>query len=348
MIPTKLQIYGDKRLELFKNLVEYRAHIIRKPCYLPTIQWLSREYRTYLYKGRPCIIQSHPDDYESIDILTDYFTESERLKAKRVDREWSPQEYWDTHYDQLVQKTLERSGCSDPIELRDQLWHEGLECSSFKLSLAKAVYEIFGAKRILDISAGWGDRLLAAIAHGVERYVGFDPNTNLEHGHNEIIEYFSKDKDRYSVFYEPFETASLSNSDRYNLIFSSPPYYDLENYTDLPGQSIQNYPDFNDWMVGFLFKSLLKSWNQLEIDGHMVIHICDYYKTHYVEAMIMFVLGWCPGSYFDGVIGSVGASRKARPMWVFRKNKISSLNHTAREDLERYYPELYSRISLLD
>ena len=49
------------------------------------------------------------------------------------------------------------------------------ECTQFKPSLALTVLQLLRAKRVLDFSAGWGDRLLGAIAHSeLERYLVSD------------------------------------------------------------------------------------------------------------------------------------------------------------------------------
>ena len=60
----------------------------------------------------------------------------------------------------------------------------------------------------LDISAGWGDRLIAAISLDME-YLGYDPNVKLEPGHTAIIEKFGN-KDKQKICYEPFETATIT------------------------------------------------------------------------------------------------------------------------------------------
>ena len=73
----------------------------------------------------------------------------------------------------------------------------------------------------------------------------------------------------------------------------------------------------------------------------MVIHISDYADKHYVEPMVLFVLGWCAGSNFSGVIGSLGDSGKPRPLWVFQKSGRSGKEKEAQEDLKKYYPQIY-------
>jgi hypothetical protein len=65
----------------------------------------------------------------------------------------------------------------------------------FKAHLARALYELCGIDaavggtgRILDPCAGWGDRLVGALATpGCRRYLAFDPNPALVPAHGEAI-----------------------------------------------------------------------------------------------------------------------------------------------------------------
>ena len=62
--------------------------------------------------------------------------------------------------------------------------------SQFKPTLVVCVVRRLGARRMLDFSAGWGDRLVGAIAAGLDKYVATDPNVGLRAGHDAIKEAF--------------------------------------------------------------------------------------------------------------------------------------------------------------
>jgi hypothetical protein len=337
-------------MELFRNLMEYRPVLNFDKQEYRTVTWTSRSLKTEKYRDRYMSFKTRPDDYDKIDILIDYYNELPRMAGKRVDKPYSPLDAWKNveYMTKLIGEALDKhQGISSHI-MREAIWKSGLECNSFKASLASSVYWEFDAKRILDISAGWGDRLLASIAHYADRYLGFDPNLALKSGHDEIIAKFTehrKLKGNYEVRYSPFEQADLKG-ELFDLVFTSPPYFDLEQYTELAGQSIISYPDFNDWVVKFLFSSFYKAWDSLIVGGNMVIHINDYYKTHYVEMMVLFVGGWCLNSVFDGVIGSIGESAKARPIWVFYKDRYDNKKNRdyCREELKRNYKDIYELV----
>jgi 16S rRNA G966 N2-methylase RsmD len=274
------------------------------------------------------------------------------MKARRRDKCYSPIEVWEKK-ETILESWLQNKPRVSLLEMREQIWKMGFECNAFKATLAISIYKMFQSTRILDFSAGWGDRLLAAIAYGADRYLGYDPNPELQHGYQEMIQMFtpnSRKNQHYEVKMEAFETANIPETETFDLILTSPPYYDFETYISsdkeaAKTQSIVKYPRFHIWMVEFLFTSLHKCWNRLDIGGNMVIHLSDVYKTNYVEAMIIFILGWCEGSRFDGSIASIGDCGKPRPLWVF--HKLDSVNifqeqiMKTRERMKIHYSDLY-------
>ena len=339
--------------ELFINLQEYIPEIIDKPfTYKYIVLKILKMNNLIKYQNHKYIsIITKKNDYERIDKLVDYFNEYPRMNSCRRDKPCSPLEVWNQKPELLenwIQHQLKMNKSITIIGLREQIWKMGFECNAFKASLAISIYKFFNAKRVLDFSSGWGDRLLGAMAYNIERYLGYDPNPELQQGYNEIISLFSEtkeEKQRYEIITEPFENTNDIN-ETFDLIFTSPPYFDFETYISSDQlisitQSIMNYPIFNDWMIHFLFTSLYKCWQYLIPNGNMVIHLSDVYKTNYVEAMILFVLGWCKNSRMDGSIASIGDCGKPRPLWIFHKIKTSETKYLYREKMKKYYPELF-------
>ena len=310
------------------------------------------------YKGNYLCFVAQEEDYDNIDILTDYFTDDQRMKARNKKSSMSPIDLWNSKEElsKLLSKMIDEKEEISSYNIRENIYKLKYECNSFKLTLASSIYWLFDAKKILDISAGWGDRLLAAIAHYADRYMGVDPNTDLIKGHNDIIKTltFHRDttllKNKYEVMPFKFESDELVlNKEEFDLVFTSPPYFDLEIYTEKDGQSIASFPDFQSWLINFLFVCLKKAWNSLTIGGNMVIHIQDFERYSIIEPMILFILGWCEGSDYDGVIGSKaihsgGNISAIRPMWVFSKHsRRSSQNEDfGKRSLEENYNDLFN------
>jgi hypothetical protein len=68
--------------------------------------------------------------------------------------------------------------------------------------MALNVLKLFRPRKWLDISAGWGDRLAAAIAYtqlsggDFEKYLGTDPNECLQGGYRAMIDELAATGDR--------------------------------------------------------------------------------------------------------------------------------------------------------
>ena len=64
--------------------------------------------------------------------------------------------------------------------------------TQFKPNVAKAVYQMTDAKKVLDTSCGWGDRLAGFYTSDAEEYIGCDPNPNTFLKYYKQIETYEK------------------------------------------------------------------------------------------------------------------------------------------------------------
>ena len=113
----------------------------------------------------------------------------------------------------------------DTINLDDIIYNLTHSCSSFRPTIIVALLKHFNLfnKNInmLDISAGWGDRLIGAIASNVNFYFATDPNKNLQKGYNNIIKFFNADKTKFRIKSDPFEKVIIEkppNNKMYDII----------------------------------------------------------------------------------------------------------------------------------
>jgi hypothetical protein len=162
----------------------------------PGIQITQYELRNKLFqyhspKGKYLVIITKPDDYNRIDKITDYFNEDVRMKAVVKSEGQSPYDYFMENEDALVKeckKESENNECTN-YALREKLFKLVKEATLFKLTFCKSILQLLSPNnntaecKWLDLAAGWGDRLLTAIACDVKYYVAFDPNKELEEGH---------------------------------------------------------------------------------------------------------------------------------------------------------------------
>ena len=76
----------------------------------------------------------------------------------------------------------------------------------------------------------------------------------------------------------------------FDFIFTSPPYFNTEIYSDDKSQSTSRYPQFNDWLESFLFQTLNKATGVLSHRGILAINIKNSPKHSIVEPMKEFIL----------------------------------------------------------
>ena len=339
---------------MMKRLRDFRAQTDNKSVTPHNVFFSARtkagnELLPLKYKGDYLCFIHNETDYREMDVIVDMVQERARLVARRQDQDKSPMEQWHgsaQFVEQVLRGAMKRfHGRLDPESMREELFHAVRECTQFKPTLVKGVIEHFGARTMLDFSAGWGDRLAGAIGADVERYTAFDPNKTLIPGHAALIDRFvaPEKRSRFSITYVPFEQAVVE-PDAYDLVFTSPPFFDFEVYTDLPGQSVQTYSTFETWLVHFLLTSMEKAWTALHVRGHMVIHITDVFKTKVCEPMCLLALAFLPGCKYLGVMNSNGLAGKPRPMWAFQRipedKRTQDAGTQALAELRRLFPDI--------
>lgn len=140
--------------------------------------------------------------------------------------------------------------------------------SAFRPTAAKAIYDITKAQRILDMSSGWGDRLVASCGR---EYLGFDPNSSLTDKYKQIIKTYNLNAEVRCV---PFEESVIPNN-YFDVMFSSPPYFQCEQYAKEETQSCMRYLTIESWLNNFLFKSIDIIYDSLITGGYLVLNISD-------------------------------------------------------------------------
>lgn len=240
-----------------------------------------------------------------------------------------------------------RSGAKpldDIVELRwQQQRNFGYRlATTFMPAYAKAIIAHFGARRVLDPCAGWGDRMAGALALRQQQqqqqqggeddpmitYVCFDPNRALRRGHRQIAELFGaklESDDGTSMRFDngfaahamPFEEGApdLLEANSFDLVFTSPPFFDFEVY------SSSNPQYGSDWLGRFYRPLMVQSARCVAPGGHVCIHIDDTSAGKIQpflrnEAPKLTKLKLCGRIALRGVL-----SDKARSVWVYQKKK---------------------------
>ena len=328
----------------------------RLKSFYPKIKGL---YFPPLFRGKSVYFYSSDSNYQQIDLISDHFIEDIRLQTHREGHP-SVMDYWTNNLSKktginyrhrFLKKLVEQPQIDFPT-MRNVLYTMEYESKQFRptwaIGLIKLITGGTGGK-ILDISAGWGDRLLAAMSINYS-YLGVDPNIDLKSRHDSMIRLFGDPK-KHQIIYQPFEAIPENDLAKFSpqgfdLVLSSPPFFNVELY---PGpaktQSSTLFPTVAFWLNGFLFPSIQKSWNLLKTGGYLAIHIGDVPPILIAEPMNLYIEE-LPDASYEGIIGVSGKKGEARPVFVWKKIGRSDIkirwNHEVDRNLRNIYPELFN------
>jgi hypothetical protein len=112
----------------------------------------------------------------------------------------------------------------------------------FKATTAKYLYNKYGARQVLDPTAGWGGRMLGAWSAGID-YVGIDTNIDMKPAYDGMIEFLNNEIDRNShlldqpkpqlnLIWSSCLDVDFSKID-YDFVLTSPPYINMELYSKM-------------------------------------------------------------------------------------------------------------------
>ena len=171
--------------------------------------------------------------------------------------------------------------CTSPLEMFKMMSFRGSSrCYNFRPATAKALYELYGKEnsKVLDTSSGFGGRLLGFFtAKNTAEYVGIDPNT--ADSCNKFILYMSRyftNKKAYvnKIGSEDFTIENYPQYENYfDISFTSPPYFNIERYSDDITQSHVKFNTYDLWLDGFYRNTIYNSCNSLKLDGVFAVNI---------------------------------------------------------------------------
>ena len=307
-----------------KELESYRLRIRSE---LPEYSIEDPKYEI-VYK----IVDDKPSDY------TRAIQEEEILKTrlKLKDRETgrtktlkSFAEIWEDPKSGLAEEIL---AAKDPLEAKWSLArkYNYKIATTFMPMYAKAIYEYFGAKSVIDPCMGWGDRACGALASTcVKRYVGFDPNTNLVPGYKKIMSDFSKKvthddpkhfhtkfEGGYEIYSIPFEHCKKRlGPEKFDFAFTSPPFFDYEDYNP-------DNPKYTNWYKEFYEPLFILTEEHLHTNSFFAVHIDDT-SAGKIRDFLFRRVDQITSFKYCGKIGLVGGkSGKIRNVYLFQKTKV--------------------------
>jgi hypothetical protein len=196
--------------------------------------------------------------------------------------------------------------------------------SNFRPTAAKLVYEKYGGDGVIwDMSAGWGGRLLGFLASSnTKHYIGTEPSTRTYKGLLKMKKDFSYIPKKVDIYKQGSEEY-LPNKSSLDLCFTSPPYFDTEKYSDEPTQSYIKYPTQDEWINGFLRKTIENCYYGLKKGGYMLYNIANTPKYKFIEEQTVKIskeVGFVHEDTLQLTLSAVmGNGYKFEPIFVFKK-----------------------------
>ena len=228
--------------------------------------------------------------------------------------------------------------------------------TQFKPNVAKAIYQMTNAKKVLDTSCGWGDRLAGFFASDAEEYIGCDPNPNTFKQYLKQVEvynsFLSKPK-KVTLYNCGAEDMPWDKIDNIDCAFTSPPYFSTERYNEggekEENQSWKKFDEYSKWRDDFYLPVSKKSF---ERSKHTFINIMD--PT--IKGKRYLSCDELVDSLKDNFVGQIGMRIMQRPksdklfeseeekaefmnriyienVWCFSKEKLDYFRHSRRATL---------------
>jgi len=151
--------------------------------------------------------------------------------------------------------------------------------SNFRPSASRAIYDKYGGAGVTwDPSAGFGGRLLGAISSPrIKRYIACEPSEKTFEGLHKMVIKLGDSNPNFILLKRGSEVREIG--EQVDLIFTSPPYFNTEIYSDEETQSCNKFSDYRDWLDGYLYQTLLYVPESLKRGGYLVINIANTKKA---------------------------------------------------------------------
>ena len=197
----------------------------------------------------------------------------------------------------------------------------------YRPQMAKMVVTNLGAKRVLDPCAGWGGRMLGCIASGAE-YVAFEPNTETYQGLLKLIEFLGIE-DKVRIIKDSALEMDKYDIGEFDLILTSPPYFDLEVYSHEDTQSIKGCDTYSMWVNNFLKPLIELSISHMKQNGWSCWNVHNVGKMKMIDDVKVIHEG-----YNNQKVFSVTSSKRQTNQTVSKKKNADVTICYSKSDIE--------------
>ena len=162
----------------------------------------------------------------------------------------------------------------------------GLPQSSFyRPHFSKQIAMMTGKKHgtLFDPCAGWGGRMLGAVSNNW-KYVGCEPNVDTYKNLMRVVEFLEIQDNvtLYNIPAETFDTKSINP----DVVLTSPPYFNLEVYSDDISQSYNQFNSYDNWHNNWMLPLITNCLSVLKDDGISAWNVMNFKKHDLVGDMV--------------------------------------------------------------
>ena len=189
--------------------------------------------------------------------------EVENYKGKSIKNMWIPD---------IIKKAIRNNRKSHITPYVSEIIRQvGFTAGTSKVTiyrplLTKRIVEYFNAKNILDICTGWGGRMIGTRCIPGTSYTGIEPCLKTYNGLVDIKKNLNIED--ITLYNSPAEDILPKLKKEYDIAITSPPYFNLESYSDEDTQSIKKYTTYDTWVKGFLRPCVKGVLSKLITGGH--------------------------------------------------------------------------------
>jgi hypothetical protein len=304
--------------ELFQRLKNF------KPRYLsdkPYVDGYFSRYRLFmppLHNERYYTIPHSIENVDNIDCLMYHHIEDIMIAQAEPGSPSLFQVWKDTS---LLEKAVSRAlrfPMVDTKSMRLSLNVEYGEVGYSSLTQMKSLLNVLidyknpNIPNILDLSARWGERLLAAMALDCN-YTGYVDMENPYTAHT------LTGRLRHAILEFSHQMSYKTKLDIKNL-----PFRENVNSYDIVIYEPQKKKNA-DWMVKELFFNIYQAWTCLNEGGKMVILLHDDHDSFVCEAMNLFIEQLISNSSYSGAICYQTDKDKTYPIWIWEKKTVNKI-----------------------
>lgn len=223
--------------------------------------------------------------------------------------------YGDNISDAAIRKSLRKYG--------------GLGVSNFRPTSASLIYDYFNANSVWDMCGGYGGRLLGAwLSKSVSLYVATEPCSKTFDGLVSMSQDLKLSKSNKSYEIYKLGSENFQTNHKFDLCFTSPPYFNQEKYSDEPTQSYIKYPFYDLWLCGYLLSTIQRCYKYLKRNGKLVINIANTKNAPNLEKDFLKIARGCGFKLIDTLLLELSAREhysidkafKYEPIFVFEKD----------------------------